>query len=172
MIVNEKSDQKGWKAESPWACPLQATIFRMHALRSRLLAPDETALPLVHGQMLGKGTVKCVCKNLHFMLFALLFQESHVMPDGQFLEGNRLPDPAHNCSQANQFLPLQGLPLHPQVEHARAELPCGACAADRLRDRCPCLRSIGLDWWDRSEIARAGRRHRPRRIAADLAARI
>jgi hypothetical protein len=96
MVVNEKSDQKGRMVESLWMWKLQAAIFGMHAVRSHLLAPDETAWPLVHSQMLGKGTARCACKNLHFMLFSLLFQEGRVMLVEQFLEGNHLPDPAHN----------------------------------------------------------------------------
>jgi len=108
MVVNEKSDQKGRMLESLWVGTLQAAIFGMHAVRSQLLAPDETALPLAHGQMLSKGTARCACKNLHFMLFSLLFQEGRVMLVEQFLEGIQLPDPAHNCSQASQFLPSQG----------------------------------------------------------------
>jgi len=43
MVVNEKSDQKGRMLESLWVGTLQAAIFGMHAVRSHLLAPDETA---------------------------------------------------------------------------------------------------------------------------------
>jgi len=64
MVVNEKSDQKGRMLESLWMWKLQAAIFGMHAVRSQLLAPDETAMPFVQSQMLGKGTASCTCKNI------------------------------------------------------------------------------------------------------------
>src|SRR5260370_20903411 len=96
MVVNEKSDQKRRMLESLWMWKWQAAIFGMHAVRSQLLAPDEMALPFVQSQMLGEGTARCTCKNLHFMLFSLLFQEGRVMLVEQFLEGNHLRGPAHN----------------------------------------------------------------------------
>src|SRR6266576_6102172 len=96
MVVNEKSDQKGRMLESLWMWKLRAAIFGMHAVRSQLLALDETAMPFVQSQMRGKGTARCACKNLHFMLFSLLFQEGRVMLVEQLLEGNHLSDPVHN----------------------------------------------------------------------------